>query len=122
MPGKKGGKKWRQGKDRTNPLGDRKETEMKDKKDQQYADILKKIDIIGDPYDMMNMKDKKSHALASFYDYMKVMKCKWLLVSAWYYEYTFIIKPRSSNKENSNSCNKITALNVTSLIVFFVFI
>ena len=122
MPGKKGGKKWRKGKDRTNPLGDRKETEMKDKKDNQYADILKKINIIGDPYDDMNMKTKKTHAFASFYDFMKVIKYKWLLVSTWYYEYKSIIKPRTSNKETSNNCSKITALNAISLIVFFVFI
>ena len=47
---------------------------MKERKAAQYSDILKKIEVIGDPYDTMDMKTKKTHALAHFYEYMKVNK------------------------------------------------
>ena len=76
MPKKKKGKNRRQGKVRSNPKGDKMGKQVQEKKDTQYEDILQKIEKIGDPYDSMNMKTKKTHALAHFYEHLKVQKCK----------------------------------------------
>ena len=50
------------------------EKQRQEKKETQYADILEKIEKVGDPYDSMNMKTKKTHALAHFYEHLKVRK------------------------------------------------
>ena len=42
------------------------------KKGEQYKDIINKLESIGDPYDEMDMKTKKEHAVHHFYDNMKV--------------------------------------------------
>ena len=70
---KKHGKKWRKGRDRTNPSGEIREKEAEEKNENNYSEILNKLEIIGDPYDQMNMKTKKTHTLHHFYDYIKVM-------------------------------------------------
>ena len=38
---------------------------------EQYTDIVNKLEIIGDPYDV-NMHIKKTHALHHFYAFLKV--------------------------------------------------
>ena len=49
-------------------------TEVEERKKEQYTDIVHKLKVIGDPYDHMDMKTKKTHALYHFYQYMKVVK------------------------------------------------
>ena len=71
---KKSGKKWRKGKDRSNPNGQKKVTEVEERKKEQYTDIVHKLKVIGDPYDHMDMKTKKTHAFYHLYQYMKIVK------------------------------------------------
>ena len=60
------------------------EKQRQEKKETQYADILEKIEKVGDPYDSMNMKTKKTHALAHFYEHLKVRNIKYSMFSSFY--------------------------------------
>ena len=67
-------KKWRTNKVGTRPVGEKKENSRKKKRGEQYSDIINKLESIGDPYDDMDMKTKKEHAVHHFYDKMKVFE------------------------------------------------
>ena len=65
-------KKWRTKKVGSKPNGEKENNRRKMKKGEQYKDIINKLESIGDPYDEMDMKTKKEHAVHHFYDNMKV--------------------------------------------------
>ena len=69
---KKPGKRWRKGKDKTNPKGAKRMADFEKRKEDLYIDIVNKLQLIGDPYDQMDMKVKKIHALHHVYKQMEV--------------------------------------------------
>ena len=59
--------KFGKGKPGTKPMGKKKEKKRKDKMQEHMADIKNKLDMVGDPFDNMDMKTKKMHALSQYY-------------------------------------------------------
>ena len=59
--------KFRRGKPGARPLGEKKETERSEKKRDEMDDIKNKLDALGDPYENMDMKTKRTQALHHFY-------------------------------------------------------
>ena len=43
-----------------------------DKREEEYSDVLSRLDDLGDPYNDMNIDEKKRHALVHFYERLKV--------------------------------------------------
>ena len=69
---KKEKRKWRQGKSETKPKGETYESTNAERKAEQYMETLNKLEIIGDPFDSMNLDTKKKHAISCYYSLLKV--------------------------------------------------
>jgi hypothetical protein len=63
----------RRGKIGTRPLGVVEEEKRVVRREEEYSDVLSRLDTLGDPFDDMNIEEKKRHALFLFYDKIKVM-------------------------------------------------
>ena len=46
--------------------------ERVEKREKEYSDVLSSLDFLGDPFDNMNIDEKKKHALFLYYDRIKV--------------------------------------------------
>ena len=53
-------------------MGETEEEKRIEKREEEYSDVLSRLDILGDPYDDMNIDEKKRHALFLYYDSIKV--------------------------------------------------
>ena len=53
-------------------MGSREE-ERENNRDKEFKHIAKNLDVIGNPYDQMDIETKKVHALSMYYDKVKVM-------------------------------------------------
>ena len=47
-----------------------------DKRETEFSDVLSRLDFLGDPFDEMNIDEKKKHALHHYYECIKVRKRK----------------------------------------------
>ena len=59
--------KFRRGKPGSRPLGEKETKERYEKKRGEIEDIKNKLDALGDPFDEMDMKTKKTLALHHYY-------------------------------------------------------
>ena len=64
--------KWRQGKAGSKPFGNKEEQRRVDMKENEFAEVLSRLDVLGDPFNDMNIEEKKRHGLFLFYDKIKV--------------------------------------------------
>ena len=64
---------WRRGKAGTKPLGEIEEGKRTERREQELSDVLSRLELLGDPFDNMDMDEKKRHALFLFYDKIKVV-------------------------------------------------
>ena len=65
-------KGWGRNKVGARDIGENKKKKRKNKKSEQYKDIVDKLAAIGDPYDDMSIKKKRELALHHFFSQMKV--------------------------------------------------
>ena len=66
------GKGWGKVKPGSRPVGRVEEQTRVDKREEEYSDVLSRLDDLGDPYNDMNIDEKKRHALVHFYERLKV--------------------------------------------------
>ena len=69
---KRPGKGWRPEKPGTKVVGEKKEVEQVERREKEHSDVLSRMDFLGNPFDEMNIDEKKKHALYLFYDIIKV--------------------------------------------------
>ena len=53
-------------------MGEKVEEKRVEKREKEYSDVLSRLDQLGDPFDHMNIDEKKKHALFLYYDKIKV--------------------------------------------------
>jgi hypothetical protein len=53
-------------------MGETEEEKRVKKTEEEYSDVLSRLNILGDPYDAMTIDEKKRHALFLYYDSIKV--------------------------------------------------
>ena len=56
----------------TKPLGEVEEGRRTERREEELCDILSRLELLGDPFDSMDIDEKKRHALFLFYDKIKV--------------------------------------------------
>lgn len=54
------------------PIGAVEEQIRVERREKEYADTLSRLSMLGDPFDDMNIEEKKRHALFLFYDKIRV--------------------------------------------------
>ena len=65
--------KWnRKGKAGSRPMGD-SEVQREKLRDEEFHQIVKNLDDLGNPYDQMDINTKKLHALSMYYEKVKVL-------------------------------------------------
>ena len=57
------------------PLGAIEEQKRVEKREAELSDILSSLTVLGDPYEEMDLNEKKRHALFLYYDKLKVSSC-----------------------------------------------
>ena len=55
------------------PLGEKEERKRQEARNEQLESIAEKLDAIGDPYENMDMKTKREHALFHFFSKLQVI-------------------------------------------------
>ena len=70
--GKRSGQGWRPEKPGSRPSGDTAEGERVRKWEEELSDVESRLDSIGDPWDAMNIDEKKKFALHLYYSEIKV--------------------------------------------------
>ena len=66
-----GGFGWRRGKTGSKTIGDTEKRRNK-KRQEELENIKLKLELLGDPFDEMNIDEKKKHALYWFFSFVKV--------------------------------------------------
>ena len=65
-------RKRKKGRRGTRPVGPLEEQKRVEKREQEYSDILSALTTLGNPFDDLNIEEKR-HALFLFFDKMKVI-------------------------------------------------
>ena len=71
-PAKKKNKGWRTSKPGPKPIGEREEAQRVERRELEHSNILSSMEFLGNPFDEMNIDEKKKHALYMYYDMIKV--------------------------------------------------
>ena len=71
-PAKKQNKGWRTSKPGPRPIGEREEAQRVERRELEHSNILSSMEYLGNPFDEMNIDEKKKHTLYMYYDMIKV--------------------------------------------------
>ena len=64
-------KNWTARKDSAKPRGE-EDVRREQTREEEYLMICSRLEVVGDPYDTMNLADKKIHAISLYYQLVKV--------------------------------------------------
>ena len=70
--------KWRKVRAGTKPFGNNEEQRRVDRRENEFSEVLSRLEVLGDPFNDMNIEDKKRHALFLFYDRIKVFSLNFI--------------------------------------------
>ena len=91
-----------------------------DKREEEYSDVLSRLDDLGDPYNDMNIDEKKRHALVHFYERLKVFL--FLKISFIEVPYHSLVKTIISQRIQQNLISRVWILSWIALNTLIIII